>query len=237
MNNTSSDAGSDNDAAADARSESESAAAPEQGKDHALLGAEDEASLGADFGISPLSVPDFTANPNVYYALDRSTSNSPPVIRIRQLTFDPSATTPVAQGNIVMGGARTLSGVNGRNANALGVTADGVFYYTTQSGTDSRAGTVDVWRYEMMAMPGASNPGGLCWNSSAPTGSTAEGWACAPRRVVTDLSLNSAGGGTIVGGAVGLTPFSRSIRYVNPAPRFCGENGSHDEQSKKASHP
>ena len=33
--------------------------------------------------------------------------------------------------------------------------------------------------------------------------------------------------------AAGLTPFSRSIRYVSPTPRDHGKNGSHDEQATK----
>ena len=35
----------------------------------------------------------------------------------------------------------------------------------------------------------------------------------------------------------GLTPFSRSIRYVSPDPRARGENGSRDEQAKKTPYP
>lgn len=187
----------------------------------------DEVLKDHDPGVSLLSVDEFNDNPNVYYALDRQDDVnvgswwSPTYvqrIRIRQLTFNINNATPVAQGNIVMGGPRDLADIPGRVANALGVTQDGTFYFTTQQGTASQSGTVDIWRYEMMSMPGTNNPGGTCWNNQAPTGSNAEGWACPPQRIVSNLSLNSRGGGTIVGGAVNPRDGAFYFMYFSGTP-------------------
>ncbi|MFA5606281.1 MAG: hypothetical protein WDA07_03680 [Leucobacter sp.] len=198
----------------------------------------EEASAEIDGpGFGTFSVPNFNANTNVFYTLDRAevtaggtfTRTRTPQISIRQLSFDMSNTTPVAEANVVMGGARELVSLQTgpgflpaepRTANSLGVTSDGIFYYTTQGSTASRANNIDIWKYEMMSMPGVPyNPAGVsCTAGGSPTGSQATGYACAPQRMVTDMSLNSPTGGTIVGGAVNPRDGSFYFLYFSGTP-------------------
>lgn len=161
----------------------------------------------------------FIEEPNTYYALHRSlpTWGGPTLSIARMLATETTAgNSPVS-----LGGRRTLSGVNGHSVNALGVGDDGVFYFTTQRDITTQSGGVSIWEYRVMGLPGTDQPSAYCpGTTSRPTGSRAEGWACAPKRLVTNLSLNSGvrGGGTIVGGAVNPLDGAFYFTYFSGTP-------------------
>ncbi|WP_167050622.1 prealbumin-like fold domain-containing protein [Salinibacterium sp. ZJ77] len=160
----------------------------------------------------------FVETPNTFYTLQRSLPpNAAPTVSIERRTATDSG---IANNAVTLGGMRTLPGVNGHSANALGVSSDGVFYFTTQRDAQTRAGGVSIWRYEVRGMPGTTRPAGTCFDGQPPSGSSNNGWACAPQRVVSDLSLNSGvnGGGTIVGGAVHPISGAFYFTYISGTP-------------------
>ncbi len=159
----------------------------------------------------------FVESANAYYTLHRSISS--PVTVTIELREAGTQSTP--RSGVALGGTITLpTSVNGHSANALGVSADGVFYFTTQRDTETRKGGVSVWRYVVKGMPNTNRPSYKCDDGSTPRGSRTSGWVCGPELVISELSLNSGanGGGTIVGGAVHPISGAFYFTYISSTP-------------------
>lgn len=150
---------------------------------------------GAAIANSPAAYAESPHTENVFYVLEARQGylNRPIGAAIRQISYD-DATNTVSPDNILLGGAEIPLPVKDGttnllrdNANALGVSPDGTFYFTTQLGSDSQVGTIDIWSVQLLEAPSAEHPNGVL---SAPT------------RVAHNFMLNSTGGGNINGGAV-----------------------------------
>lgn len=131
----------------------------------------------------------------VFYVLEARQGylNRPIAAGIRQVSYD-ERTNSISADNVLLGGELLdlpvkpgTSNLLRDNANALGVSPDGVFYFTTQLGSESQVGTIDIWSVELIESPSAAHPNGVLGT---------------PTRVTEEFMLNSRGGGNINGGAV-----------------------------------
>ncbi|MHA3725159.1 prealbumin-like fold domain-containing protein [Leucobacter sp. HY1910] len=112
-----------------------------------------EGPAARDSGISPMAIDDFCqASPNSYYALDRPTSGG---AIIRKLSFNDSTSTVNPANPTRFPASGSLSLTDGGSVNALGVSRNGVFYFTAQRTNSNGTGTAyaDVYRYELDPTP------------------------------------------------------------------------------------
>ncbi|WP_167050668.1 hypothetical protein [Salinibacterium sp. ZJ77] len=163
-----------------------------------LLAAASALMIGMGVAATSSDAPAHAVAPpadGVFYVLEARQGylNRPIAAGIRQVTYD-ERTNSISADNILLGGELIdlpvkdgTSNLLRDNANALGVSSDGMFYFTTQLGSESQVGTIDIWSVELVEAPSEAHPQGVLGT---------------PTRVAENFQLNSRGGGNINGGAV-----------------------------------